>query len=104
MLEKKGFHIAVCHRRKLEQELKTGQELMQRPWRGAIKNPEPTAHPQWVGPSPDQKLIKKMPYSQILWKYFLKISFFQITQVVCQVDIRLASMGGKKAGCGGAGL
>ena len=58
------------------------QELMQRPWRGAphdllsllsyrIQDHSPRIAPPTMGRAiPHQSLIKKIPYSQIIWRHF----------------------------------
>jgi hypothetical protein len=53
---------------------------------------QPRDHPQWAGCFPHQSLIKKTPYSQILWRHFLNWgSLLSGDFGLCQVGIKPAS-------------
>ena len=99
------FHTAVHHQRKSGLELKQvrKQELMQRPWRDVAywlassglfsllsyrpQDYQPRDGTTHHGPSHPLSLIKKMPYSWISWRHFLKRgSFLCDNSSLCQVD------------------
>jgi len=105
------FYIIVYHQRKSGQELnKTGtrkQDMIQRPWSGAVycltshgvfsllsyrtQDHQPrddTTHMYWS--LLHWSLIKKMPYSCMLWMHFLNWSFLlSDNSSLHQIDIKL---------------